>query len=191
MKKLSKGYEIAKMTFPTEEGLLNDGTRRLIDARMLHAELGVGRAFSHWITELIERHQLVEGEHYNRVPHIPKPGGLRMGTDYLLHPSVALEIAIFFRKETGPRSFTMESLIKENRRLRDYLATHLHDYFSRYPSAKQLLMSYRSPGLPDEMKAKACGYESVQKWQANIDILTSIGAVEFAPAALVEISPVK
>lgn len=60
----------------------NNG-KNLVDARKLHAALGVGRMFAHWISERIEKYELIEGEDYvavvydyagNRINELAKSG---------------------------------------------------------------------------------------------------------------------
>ena len=52
-------------------------SRRVVNARELHAFLGVGKRFADWVTDRIEKYGFVEGEDYVTVfPEIGKNLGL-------------------------------------------------------------------------------------------------------------------
>lgn len=73
---------------------LDGCTQELISARDLHAQMGVGRAYAHWIQERIKQCELVEGEDFLLVAHQPNGNRLTIGTDCLLSFPAALQLAV-------------------------------------------------------------------------------------------------
>lgn len=73
---------------------LDGCTQELVSARDLHAKMGVGRAYAHWIQERIRQCELVEGVDFLNVAHKPKGHNLTIGTDCLLSLPVALQLAV-------------------------------------------------------------------------------------------------
>ena len=83
----------------------------LVNARLLHAELEVGKDFSNWIKDCIRDHKFVEHEHYTVFARIGEnPKGGRPSIDYHLDPESAKHIAAASTTEAGRdiRSYLIE-----------------------------------------------------------------------------------
>jgi anti-repressor protein len=78
---------------------LDDKGNQTVSARELHAALEVGRDFSTWIKERIEKYGFVEGSDFS--PDSGKSTGGRPSVDYLLTISVAKEIAVVENNAQG------------------------------------------------------------------------------------------
>jgi phage anti-repressor protein len=79
-----------------------------IDAREVHRRLGVGRMFSHWIKDRIDRHGFVEGKDFEVFANLAKtPFGGRPSTEYQVTTDMAYDLA---SAEGGPAAvaFTRE-----------------------------------------------------------------------------------
>lgn len=74
----------------------------LVDARLLHRQLKVGKDFSNWIKNRIKEFGFEEGKDYspNLASKIGKHGGSN-AIDYLLSMDMAKELAMLERNETG------------------------------------------------------------------------------------------
>lgn len=70
-----------------------------INARDLHASLGVGRDFSTWIKERIEKYGFIEGKDFS--PKLGESTGGRPTIEYDLSLSMAKELAIVENNEKG------------------------------------------------------------------------------------------
>ncbi|MDR0662577.1 MAG: antA/AntB antirepressor family protein [Spirochaetaceae bacterium] len=73
--------------------------RQVVSARNLHTALDVGRDFSTWIKDRIEKYGFIEGKDFS--PNLGKSTGGRPGIDYLLSGSMAKEIAMVENNEKG------------------------------------------------------------------------------------------
>ncbi|MFP3041217.1 antA/AntB antirepressor family protein [Treponema primitia] len=78
------------------------GETQQVNARELHAALGVGRDFSNWIKDRIEKYGFIDGQDYS--PNLADrsdglPGKPR--SDYLLTLSMAKEIAMVENNDQG------------------------------------------------------------------------------------------
>ena len=78
-----------------------------MDARTLHEALGVGRDFSNWIKDRIEKYSFVEGRDYELIvakfgDYSGGPGNPNfVSKDYLLTLTTAKEIAMVENNERG------------------------------------------------------------------------------------------
>jgi phage anti-repressor protein/uncharacterized coiled-coil protein SlyX len=91
--------------------------KSLVNARLLHAELKVGKDFSTWIKDQIDGHKLVKGKHFGVFTEFGEnPKGGRPPIEYHLAPESAKHIAAASKTEAGKdiRSY----LIECERRLR-------------------------------------------------------------------------
>ena len=70
-----------------------------VNARDLHASLGVGRDFSTWIKERIEKYGFIEGKDFS--PKLGESTGGRPTIEYDLSLSMAKELAIVENNEKG------------------------------------------------------------------------------------------
>lgn len=92
-----------------ENGLIpiyQDAQRRIVNARELHEFLGVGKDFSNWIKDRIEKYGFVEDEDFAIFdsPNLANQtgrGGDRRSKDYLLTIDTAKEIAMAENSEKG------------------------------------------------------------------------------------------
>ena len=82
---------------------IEDGLIQSVDARRLHQWLGIGKDFSTWIKDQIERAGLVEHEDYEIL--LPRNGEQDWGgsnrKDYALTPDAAKEIAMMSSSDKG------------------------------------------------------------------------------------------
>ncbi len=70
-----------------------------VNARDLHKSLEVGRDFSNWIKDRIEKYGFIEGKDFS--PNLAKSTGGRPAIDYLLSLSMAKELAIVENNDRG------------------------------------------------------------------------------------------
>ena len=70
-----------------------------VSARDLHASLSIGRDFSTWIKERIEKYEFIEGKDFS--PKMGKSTGGRPTVEYYLSLSMAKELAIVENNEKG------------------------------------------------------------------------------------------
>ena len=87
------------LNLPIEIRQIGDTQKQAIDARDLHARLGVGRDFSNWIKDRIAQYDFVEGEDFS--PNLAKMeksktyfGMGRPKTEYFLTLDMAKELAL-------------------------------------------------------------------------------------------------
>jgi anti-repressor protein len=83
-----------------------DKGRQVVNARDLHSALGIGRDFSTWIKDRIEKYGFLEGRDYQKLdsPELGNQagwGGDRRSVNYLLTLSTAKEIAVVENNEKG------------------------------------------------------------------------------------------
>lgn len=76
----------------------NNG-RQVVNARDLHAGLGVGRDFPTWIRDRIEKYGFMEGSDFS--PDLGKSTGGRPAIDYYLSVPMAKELAMVENNEKG------------------------------------------------------------------------------------------
>lgn len=93
--KLSNLKVVANEMLPVYE---NESNEKFVDARELHTHLLVGKDFTSWIKERIEKYGFVEGEDFS--PILVKTTG-RPKTEYLLTLDTAKEIAMVQNNEMG------------------------------------------------------------------------------------------
>lgn len=89
---------------PVFNGTIANETTLLVNARDLHAFLGVGKRFASWITERIAEYGFVENQDYILVSpnrEIKGRGGDRRSKDYHLTLDTAKELAMVERNEKG------------------------------------------------------------------------------------------
>lgn len=87
---------------------LDENGNQTVSARELHANLGVGRDFSTWIKDRIEKYGFMEGRDFQIIdsPDLGNQtgrGGDRRSINYLLTISMAKEIAMVENNEQGRR----------------------------------------------------------------------------------------
>ena len=92
------------IAFPQEESTLfpvitTDTGDPFVDARTLHSALEVGRDFSNWIKDRIEKYGFYEGIDFT--PDLAKSTGGRPGIDYRLSLSMAKELAMVENNDRG------------------------------------------------------------------------------------------
>ena len=73
--------------------------QQVVNARDLHTGLGVGRDFSNWIKDRIEKYGFIEGSDFT--PDLAKSTGGRPSIDYYLSVSMAKELAMVENNEKG------------------------------------------------------------------------------------------
>ncbi len=84
---------------PVLPGTLDGKEVRFVNARLLHAFLGVGRDFSTWIKERIEEFEFVEGEDFS--PVSGKSRGGRPAIEYFITLDMAKELSMVERTARG------------------------------------------------------------------------------------------
>lgn len=129
---------------PVFNGELEGRAQQLCDARDLHAFLGVGRFFSHWIKERIDQYGFVEGEDF--LPFLAKSTGGRPATEYHLTIDMAKELAMVENNDQGRQVrryfIAMEREARESRGV-SYLSV-----------AQQLAFHRQVPKLLSQLKAE-------------------------------------
>lgn len=80
-----------------------DTGERIVDGRELHEGLKVGRDFTTWMKERIEKYGFIEGEDFSPVLVKTSDGG-RPRTDYILKLDMAKELAMVENNEQGRRA---------------------------------------------------------------------------------------
>jgi phage anti-repressor protein len=93
----------ATTLIPVVPGTLGGQKTQLVDARLLHAFLEVGRDFSNWIKGRIEEYGFEQGQDYVTVARSPIPASGNRGAaiDYLLTLDMAKELAMVERTPRG------------------------------------------------------------------------------------------
>ena len=88
---------------PVVPGNIKGHAAQLVDARLLHEFLGVGRDFTTWIKERIAEFEFFDGEDYFTifVPPIRGAGNRGQRTDYFLTLDMAKELAMVERTDRG------------------------------------------------------------------------------------------
>lgn len=84
----------------------NDGEgKQIVSARDLHEYLGVGRDFTTWIKERIEKYQFEENTDFTIVSIAPQNGGTKRGghnkVDYVLRLDMAKELSMIENNDRG------------------------------------------------------------------------------------------
>lgn len=72
---------------------------KVVDARVLHEQLMVGKDFSNWIKDRIRKYGFIEGEDFS--PNLAESHGGRPKQEYLLTLDTAKEIAMVENNEQG------------------------------------------------------------------------------------------
>ena len=99
MNKLDKRI-IANELLPVYE---TDKGEKVVDGRELHEFLAVGRDFTNWIKDRIEKYGFVEGEDFS--PILAKTSDFgRPRTDYILKLDMAKEISMVENNEQGSKA---------------------------------------------------------------------------------------
>lgn len=82
--------------------VFEDKGQQLVDARELHSFLGVGRDFSNWIKDRIEKYGFTEGSDYVVLESSPELANvLHAKKDYAITLDMAKEVAMLERNEKG------------------------------------------------------------------------------------------
>ncbi|GIO83523.1 AntA/AntB antirepressor [Paenibacillus faecis] len=81
-----------------------DTGERIVDARELHGVLKVGKDFTTWLKDRIEKYGFNEGEDYSPVLGIIPEGRGKPRTDYILKLDMAKELAMVENNEQGRRA---------------------------------------------------------------------------------------
>lgn len=76
---------------------------QIVSARLLHEKLGVGRDFTTWIKERINKYQFEENIDFVVISSFPQNGGKggRPKTDYILQLDMAKELSMIENSEQG------------------------------------------------------------------------------------------
>lgn len=172
---------------PTFHGILDGVEQPLVDARTLHAFLGVGRDFSSWLKVRILDYEFVEGKDFAIFPHsggntenkdISSAG--RPTANYSLSLDMAKELAMVERSERGRQVrryfIALEKRVlaqKDTSRLL-WLIDELQDaYCQAHPEALKLLR-YRRLGLSQKEIGRLLGV-SRQTVSARLKRLAALG----------------
>lgn len=78
---------------------------QIVSARLLHEKLGVGRDFTTWIKERINKYQFEENIDFTVISIAPQNGGTKRGgqnkVDYILQLDMAKELSMIENSEQG------------------------------------------------------------------------------------------
>lgn len=84
---------------------INDHEIQTVNARELHAFLGVGKDFSNWIKDRIEQYEFIENQDFVVFAKIGEnPKGGRPAKEYFITLSMAKELAMVERNEKGKQA---------------------------------------------------------------------------------------
>lgn len=174
---------------PTFHGILDGLEQPLVDARTLHAFLGVGRDFSSWLKVRILDYEFVENKDY--ILTLTKTGERQnvVSHEYRLSLDMAKELAMVERSERGRQVrryfIALEKRVlaqKDTSRLL-WLIDELQDaYCQAHPEALKLLR-YRHLGLSQKEIGRLLGV-SRQAVSARLKRLNALGFAENAQLAL-------
>jgi anti-repressor protein len=139
----------------------SDNDKQTVDAKALHSALGVGRDFSNWIKERIEKYGFVEGIDFS--PNLAKSTGGRPSIDYALTIETAKEIATVENNDKG-------------REIRKYLI--------------KVEAAWNTPELI-MARALQCAQNSIANYQRKIDEMTPKAAFFDAVADSRDAIPIK
>jgi phage anti-repressor protein len=132
----------ASALIPVLPGTLGSRPVQLVDARLLHQFLEVGRDFTSWIKERIAEYRFVEGEDFlsATAPPIRGAGNRGRRTDYLLTLDMAKELAMVERTPKGrqARRYFIECE-RQLKAMRDQGASVAMASLTNYPVVIDLL----------------------------------------------------
>lgn len=84
---------------------IGDSAIQTVNARDLHAFLGVGKMFAHWIKDRIEQYGFVEGQDYVVFAETGNnPSGGRPAKEYAISLDMAKELAMVERNDRGKQA---------------------------------------------------------------------------------------
>jgi len=96
---------MAKSLIPVSTGVINNETTQTVNARDLHAFLGVGKVFAAWIQERIEQYGFVQKRDFEVFSDSGKnPTGGRPSKEYAITLDMAKELAMVERNEKGKQA---------------------------------------------------------------------------------------
>lgn len=171
---IQKLPSLAHINIPVVMGVIDGAEHELIDARTLHEELKVGRAFGHWIKERIEQFGLLEDHDFVKVSHGPNNGVVRQSFDYLLKPVAALRMVLAQRAFRGAHSAQKDDLIRQ-------VAFFRERFLQQNPEYEKVLRYLTIKGLSDMEKANLMGWD-LTRWQQAVSEMQSAGV--YAPSNL-------
>lgn len=163
----NKPPSLAHIDVPTVMGVLGGVNQELVDARTLHKELKVGRAFAHWIKERIEQFGLLEGRDFVEVSHGPNNGVVRQSFDYLMKPVVALRMVLAQRTFRGANSAPKDALVLQ-------VAFFRERFLQQNPEYEKALRYLTIKGLSDDERANLMGWTLAQ-WIHAISEMQAAG----------------
>lgn len=137
--------------FPVvSEGAIGGSLVQSVNARELHAFLGVGRVFAAWIAERIEQYQFEPGRDYEVFSEIGNnPSGGRPSKEYVLTIDTAKELAMVERNDEGRR--VRKYFIECERRAKSTPTAYLNDNVW----LRGALLSYTEKAIALEAKIEA------------------------------------
>lgn len=160
---------------PVFSGLMDDLPMQFCNARDLHAFLEVGRDFSNWIKDRIERFELVEDEDYitqvidsSVNANFGEKSELRMGRpliDYHLPIDVAKELAMAENNARGRE--VRRYFIQAEKELRE---------LRRLPFSKRYRLQSRMLALVKQFKAEPNAACRVALHAVMVDVGRQLGA---------------
>jgi hypothetical protein len=150
---------LAHVIIPTETGVLKGIEQPLINAKVLHLKLGVGRTFGHWILERIEQFAFVENTHF-----------VRHGFAWLLCPKAALDLCLAQRAYRG-----VDSPAKKELQLK-YLALR-ERFLLANPVYEKVLRYLTIASLTDGERAALMGW-TIDQWGNAIRELHDLRLIE-------------
>ncbi|MNW46963.1 AntA/AntB antirepressor [compost metagenome] len=81
-----------------------DTGEKVVDARELYGFLNVGRDFTNWIKDRIQKYGFIEGEDFSPILAKTSESGGRPRTDYILKLDMAKELAMVENNEQGRKA---------------------------------------------------------------------------------------
>lgn len=113
---------IANELIPVYETDLGE---KVVDGRELHEFLGVGRDFTNWIKDRIDKYDLIEGEDFSPILAKSSEGG-RPRTDYVLKLDIAKEVAMMENNEQGKK--VRKYFVEVEKRYKQLSNTEINKY---------------------------------------------------------------
>ncbi|WP_375667078.1 MULTISPECIES: antA/AntB antirepressor family protein, partial [unclassified Bartonella] len=144
---------------------INEESVQTVNARDLHSFLEVGKKFADWITERINKYNLVENQDFVCFPILGSKGrGGHNRKDYHLTLSVAKELSMLENNKKGKQA--RQYFIECERRAKQVVTPQI-DYSS--PQAMIGFLNYlqgqisQKDTIIEDLKPKAMALESLQR----------------------------
>ncbi|WP_375631926.1 MULTISPECIES: antA/AntB antirepressor family protein [unclassified Bartonella] len=162
---------------------INEESVQTVNARDLHSFLEVGKKFADWITERINKYNLVENQDFVCFPILGSKGrGGHNRKDYHLTLSVAKELSMLENNKKGKQA--RQYFIECERRAKQVVTPQI-DYSS--PQAMIGFLNYlqgqisQKDTIIEDLKPKAMALESLQRSDGLFGLTEAAKVLEMQP----------